>query len=161
MVVEVPDMTMEHFQRVGASTLLLNAMVAFGLNVAVVFLIGKTSSLVLTLCGVLKDVLLVTLSCFLFHSPVTPLQIFGYSIALGGLVTYQLGIATIKEYAGLAGLRWGEFGAVHPKRKRVATIAAIVVIGFAGFELLNASAATDGYVSARGLAGTFVKGKQQ
>ncbi|KAG9744549.1 hypothetical protein KCU73_g8109, partial [Aureobasidium melanogenum] len=54
-------------------TLLLNAMVAFGLNVSVVFLIGRTSSLVLTLYGVLKDILLVVASMLIFRDPVAPL----------------------------------------------------------------------------------------
>lgn len=40
--------------QVGPAILLSNASVAFGLNVAAVFLIGVTSSLVLTLAGVFK-----------------------------------------------------------------------------------------------------------
>ena len=45
----------------------------------------------MTLCGVLKDILLVAASCFLYGDPVMPLQIFGYSIALLGLLYYKLG----------------------------------------------------------------------
>ncbi|KAI5301596.1 hypothetical protein KEM56_001566 [Ascosphaera pollenicola] len=155
LIVEVPDMSFDNFQRVGAATLLLNAIVAFLLNVAVVFLIGKTSSLVLTLCGVLKDVLLVTLSCVLFGSPVTPLQIFGYTIALGGLVTYQLGFGTIKEYMGHAALRWGEYGAMNPKRKRVITLIGLVVIALGVLELMRDVSTTDSYIAARDMAGSF------
>lgn len=44
LIVEVPDMSFEHFQRVGAATLLLNAIVAFLLNVAVVFLVSLLKS---------------------------------------------------------------------------------------------------------------------
>ena len=67
------------------SLLLLNGMIAFTLNVAVVMLIKNTSALVLTLSGVIKDILLVCLSVSLFDAPVTPLQYFGYGIALIGL----------------------------------------------------------------------------
>lgn len=62
-----------------------NGCVAFTLNVAVVMLISCTSALTLTLAGIFKDILLVCLSLAIFGSPVTPLQFFGYSIALAGL----------------------------------------------------------------------------
>lgn len=65
--------------------LLLNGIVAFTLNIAVVLLISNTSALVLTLAGIVKDVLLVILSVTIFQSPVTSLQYIGYSIALLGL----------------------------------------------------------------------------
>jgi drug/metabolite transporter (DMT)-like permease len=66
-------------------TMLVNAAVAFTLNVAVVMLISNTSALVLTLAGIIKDILLVALSVTVFGSPVTPLQYAGYSVALLGL----------------------------------------------------------------------------
>jgi drug/metabolite transporter (DMT)-like permease len=66
-------------------TMLVNASVAFTLNVAVVLLISNTSALVLTLAGIFKDILLVALSVTVFGSPVTPLQYAGYGIALLGL----------------------------------------------------------------------------
>ncbi|QSS60073.1 DUF250 domain-containing protein, partial [Histoplasma capsulatum] len=97
LVLEVPDVSMENIYRAGVITLIMNAMVAFLLNVSVVFLIGRTSSLVLTLCGVLKDVLLVSISAAYWKTPVTPLQLFGYSIALGGMLYYKLGAEKFKE----------------------------------------------------------------
>lgn len=60
--------------------------------------IGKTSSLVLTLCGVLKDILLVAFSMIVWSTTVTFLQFVGYGIALGGLVFYKLGGEKIKEH---------------------------------------------------------------
>ncbi|KAA8575509.1 hypothetical protein EYC84_004658 [Monilinia fructicola] len=51
---EIPTMTMGDFYNVGFWTLLANAMCAFMLNVSVVFLIGKTSVLIFTLCGGLE-----------------------------------------------------------------------------------------------------------
>lgn len=75
--------------RLGPVVLLSNAGVAFGLNVASVFLIGAASSLTLTLAGVLKDILLILGSMFLLGSAVTGLQFVGYGIALGGLVLFK------------------------------------------------------------------------
>ena len=69
--------------------LLSNAFVAFLLNVAAVFLVGAGSGLVLTLAGVFKDILLITGSVLIFGSSITPLQIVGYSIALGGLILFK------------------------------------------------------------------------
>ena len=59
-------------------TMLINGLVSFTLNVAVVLLISNTSALVLTLAGIVKDILLVFLSVAVFSSPVTLLQYFGY-----------------------------------------------------------------------------------
>ncbi|TFK72095.1 TPT-domain-containing protein [Pluteus cervinus] len=75
--------------QLGPLVLLSNALVAFLLNVAAVFLVGAGSGLVLTLAGVFKDILLITGSVVLFGAQVTPLQVFGYSIALGGLVLFK------------------------------------------------------------------------
>ncbi|KII87617.1 hypothetical protein PLICRDRAFT_54695 [Plicaturopsis crispa FD-325 SS-3] len=75
--------------RIGPLVFISNAFVAFLLNVAAVFLVGVGSGLVLTLAGVLKDILLITGSVLIFGSQVTPLQVFGYSIALGGLVLFK------------------------------------------------------------------------
>ena len=68
-----------------AFIMLINGAVAFTLNIAVVLLISNTSALVLTLAGIVKDVLLVVLSMAVFGSPVTLLQYIGYAVALLGL----------------------------------------------------------------------------
>ncbi|KAF8609160.1 TPT-domain-containing protein [Ceratobasidium sp. AG-I] len=83
---------LEPFYRLGELgplVLVSNAMVAFLLNVAAVFLIGVGSGLVLTLAGVFKDILLISGSVLIFGSQITPLQVFGYSVALGGLVAFK------------------------------------------------------------------------
>jgi len=67
------------------TVLIANGLVAFALNVAVVMLIGNTSALVLTLAGIVKDLLIVTLSVALFGAPITNLQCVGYGISLVGL----------------------------------------------------------------------------
>ncbi|KAK7725221.1 hypothetical protein SLS63_008338 [Diaporthe eres] len=55
---EMATFKMEDFVRVGPFILIINASVAFLLNLASLFLIGKTSSLVLTLTGIFKSILL-------------------------------------------------------------------------------------------------------
>ncbi|KAF2240888.1 TPT-domain-containing protein [Trematosphaeria pertusa] len=127
---EFPVLTMEDIWRVGGFTLTANALIAFLLNVSVVFLIGKTSSLVLTLSGVLKDILLVFASMLLFRDPVSLLQAFGYSIALAGLVYYKLGGEKIKEYLGQGQMMWGEFGQTRPAARKLLVFGAVLISVF-------------------------------
>lgn len=130
MVTELPRMSMVDIDRVGLITLVANASVAFLLNVSVVFLIGKTSSLVLTLSGVLKDILLVFASMFLFKDPVSLLQAFGYSIALGGLVYYKLGGEKLKEYIGQGSMKWQELGHTRPVLRKLVIFTAVIISMF-------------------------------
>jgi len=73
----------------GPFILFTNALVAFLLNIAAVFLVSSGSGLILTLAGVFKDILLVTSSVLIFGVVITPLQIIGYGIALAGLVLFK------------------------------------------------------------------------
>lgn len=57
--------------------LLTNALLAFLLNIAAVFLVGVGSGLVLTLAGVFKDVLLVTGSVLIWSGEVSLMQAGG------------------------------------------------------------------------------------
>ncbi|KAG0643949.1 triose-phosphate transporter family-domain-containing protein [Tuber brumale] len=128
LIFESSSLGVSELLLVGWLTLLLNALVAFGLNVSVVFLIGKTSSLILTLCGVLKDILLVCASMIIWGNPVTILQFFGYSIALSGLLYYKLGADKISEqYAHLRGLQLGT-GSLTNRRLRIGTASLFTVI---------------------------------
>lgn len=61
--------------------LISNALVAFLLNIAAVFLVSAGSGLVLTLAGVFKDILLITGSVLVFGTPITPLQVVGTSLS--------------------------------------------------------------------------------
>ncbi|KZF25247.1 TPT-domain-containing protein [Xylona heveae TC161] len=127
LIFEIPKLQLQDIYNVGIWTLLANAMVAFLLNVSVVFLIGKTSSLALTLCGVLKDILLVGASMLIWGTHVTLLQFFGYSIALSGLVYYKLGADKIKEHGTQARLAWADYGVRHPALRK------LIVLGLALF----------------------------
>ncbi|TPX35295.1 hypothetical protein SmJEL517_g02359 [Synchytrium microbalum] len=89
LVLESKSLRWDHVNAVGLQVLLLNCLIAFGLNIAVVFLIGKTSSVVMTLSGVLKDIILIVASVLLWATNISVSQIFGYGIALIGLVWYK------------------------------------------------------------------------
>jgi len=127
---ELPNITMAEVYAVGLWTLLANAMVAFLLNVSVVFLIGKTSVLVLTLCGVLKDILLVVASVMIWGTIISPLQIFGYGIALCGLVYYKLGAETLKGYFSEVNRQWAEFGARRPALRKLIVLGLVILTIF-------------------------------
>lgn len=66
--------------------------------------------------------MLVAASMMIWGTPVTALQFFGYSIALGGMVYYKLGYDQIKGYAGEAGRQWADFGARKPVLRKLAVI---------------------------------------
>lgn len=73
----------------------------------------------MTLCGVLKDILLVAASIAIWGTPISGLQYFGYAIALCGLVYYKLGAATIKASFSEVGRLWAEFGSNRPALRKV------------------------------------------
>ncbi|KAJ3520883.1 hypothetical protein NM208_g13537 [Fusarium decemcellulare] len=122
LIWEIPRCSMAEVYNVGLFTFFLNGLCAFMLNVSVVFLIGKTSAVVLTLCGVLKDILLVIASMIIWGTQVTGLQFFGYSIALGGMVYYKLGYEQIKGHISDANRQWAEFGARKPVLRKLTVI---------------------------------------
>ncbi|USW55200.1 Putative sugar phosphate transporter domain-containing protein [Septoria linicola] len=130
LFIELPKMGMSDIYGVGVITLILNAAVAFGLNVSVVFLIGKTSAVVLTLSGVLKDILLVVASMVIFHDPVAPLQFFGYSIALGGLVWYKLGADGVKNGLRDSQLAIAQMRQNNPARAKGLALAGTLIAVF-------------------------------
>ncbi|KIX03020.1 uncharacterized protein Z518_06570 [Rhinocladiella mackenziei CBS 650.93] len=130
LVLEMPKMSMDNIYDVGIFMLVANAMVAFLLNVSVVFLIGKTSSLVLTLCGILKDILLVVASMLIWGTPVSKTQFFGYTIALGGLLYYRLGSEQLKQYMSQAGRSWSEFGVQRPAMRKALVFGLVLVTIF-------------------------------
>lgn len=90
--------------------------------------IGKTSSLAMTLCGVLKDILLVVTSMIIFLDLVKPMQAFGYSIALAGLVYYRIGGEQLKEYASQGQRAWADYGMRHPGARRAIAGVGIILL---------------------------------
>jgi hypothetical protein len=74
--------------------------------------------------------MLVVASMIIWGTEVTPLQFFGYSIALGGMVYYRLGYETLKTMAGDAGRRWAEFGAQKPALRKLSIVVFAVFVIF-------------------------------
>lgn len=63
----------------------------------------------------------------IWGTPVSGLQFFGYSIALGGLLYYKLGTEQLKQYGGSAARSWSEFGANRPVTRKLVIAGAIVL----------------------------------
>ncbi|KAG5970314.1 hypothetical protein E4U55_001730 [Claviceps digitariae] len=97
---ELPNFTWAAASNVGFGLLLLNASIAFLLNVTSVFLIGRTSGLVMTLTGIFKNILLILVSILIWNTKITFMQTVGYAIALAGLTYYSLGYDQIVRLAG-------------------------------------------------------------
>ncbi|KZL76766.1 DUF250 domain membrane protein (triose-phosphate transporter) [Colletotrichum tofieldiae] len=95
----------EDLQKTGVTMLLLNAGVAFMLNVSSVFLIGKTSGLVMTLTGILKNILLIGASVIIWKTNISFMQFVGYGVALFGLVVYSTGWEQLKT-SGVGAVVW-------------------------------------------------------
>lgn len=55
--------------------LVFNGLLAFTLNIAVIYLVSSTSAVVMSVSGPLKDILIVVISVLVFHSPVTLTQV--------------------------------------------------------------------------------------
>jgi hypothetical protein len=66
----------------------------------------------------------------IWGTQVTPLQMFGYSIALGGLVYYKLGADKLKEYFREGGRVWADYGVRHPLLRKVIIFTGILLFVF-------------------------------
>ena len=87
--VEFQTISMAQIYQVGLPLLLANGLVSFALNVSVVFVVNRTSSLTLCLAGIIKDILIVNASMVIFGSQVTLTQTIGYSVAVVGMLWYK------------------------------------------------------------------------
>ena len=112
----------------------------------------------MTLCGVLKDILLVAASMFLWQTPVTGLQFFGYSIALMGLVWYKLGGDKMREYTSSAGRAWAEYGNNRPAQRKFVVFGASALIFFLFVGSMAPSYANDSVDRVKGYLGGATAG---
>ncbi|KEZ43068.1 Uncharacterized protein SAPIO_CDS5149 [Scedosporium apiospermum] len=128
LIWDIPKVTAAEFANVGFFNFAISGMFAFFLNLAAVSLIGKTSAVVLTLCGVLKDILLVTASMIIWGTEVTALQAFGYSISLCGIIYYKLGYDAVKKLFVDAGSSVSSLGASKPLLRRASLVAGVLLI---------------------------------
>lgn len=112
----------------------------------------------MTLCGVLKDILLVAASMLIWQAPVTGLQFFGYSIALGGLVWYKLGADKMREYTAGASRAWAEYGNTKPAQRRFVVLGATILMFILFVGSLAPNATNDGYGRVKGYLGGATAG---
>jgi len=70
--------------------LLPNAMCAFALNVTISTLIKNTSAMTFILCGVVKDILIVVSSAYIFGDSLAHLQVVGFSLTTSGIFFWSL-----------------------------------------------------------------------
>lgn len=82
--------------------------------------------MVLTLSGVLKDILLVVASMTIFGDPVSAIQVLGYSVALGGLVYYKLGGEKLKSLGTDTRLAVGTFQQERPVASKAIVLVAVL-----------------------------------
>lgn len=97
----------------------------------------------MTLCGVLKDILLVFASV-LTGTLVSGLQYFGYGIALCGLIYFKLGADTIRAQFSEGNRQWAEYGAKHPAMRKVIVFGLLLILVFALLGGVAPSVGVDG-----------------
>ncbi|KAF5606791.1 triose phosphate 3-phosphoglycerate phosphate translocator [Fusarium subglutinans] len=128
---EGPRFKWEDAAQAGYGVLLANACLAFFLNVISVFLIGKTSGLVMTLSGILKSILLVAASVVLWGTHISLTQTLGYAVALMGLVLYSIGYEQLLNMWEEA-VAWGT-GTLNREGEMSPTLRKGIMIGCLGF----------------------------
>lgn len=55
---------------------------------------------------------------------------FGYSIALAGMIYYKLGAEALKGYLSGAGLVWADYGNKHPALRKLIVFGVILTLVF-------------------------------
>ncbi len=95
--------------------------------------IGKTSSLVLTLCGVAKSVSLIGASMVIWGTAVTPIQFVGNGIAMTGLVYYNLGSKKLQDISTSSKSRCSRFWGQRSTVLKLVLAAGLVTLGLAEF----------------------------
>ncbi|KAJ3147428.1 hypothetical protein HDU86_007978 [Geranomyces michiganensis] len=103
--------------------------------------IGKTSSLVMCLAGIAKDIILVAVSCILWATPIGGWQVLGYGITLGGMVWYK-NLSLFNAKSGYTSLPSNKVRSATGQK--VAVIAASVVLIITTFWLLRGGEVTNG-----------------
>lgn len=103
----------------------------------------------MTLCGVLKDILLVCASIAIWGTPVTLLQFFGYGMALAGMVYFKLGKDNIKNAFSEASRKWAEYGVKHPAQRKIVVFCMVILTIFL---LITGLVPTLGYNAADAVA---------
>lgn len=78
----------------------------------------------------MKDILLVVASVIIWGTMISTLQIFGYSIALAGMLWFKLGPEKLKEAFSNASRSWAEFGANKPVVRKLLILGLVIITLF-------------------------------
>jgi len=87
--------------------LVINCILAILLNVIVATVIKKTSAVIFTLSGIVKDIMLIVASSFVFSTTITITMLFGYLISVVGLMmfkAYKDNMKVFQEHGFLSGM---------------------------------------------------------
>jgi hypothetical protein len=68
----------------------IGAFFAFFLNISEFLLLKETSGLTLTVLGIVKELLLISSSIFVFHDKLETINIVGYAISLVGIILFKI-----------------------------------------------------------------------
>ena len=82
------SISLEAIHRIGEGTLVVNAAIAFLLNFSVYIALQVSSGLIFALAGIVKDICIIAGSVLIFGSPVSGLQLIGYTVAVLGIQLY-------------------------------------------------------------------------
>lgn len=94
-IIELPHMDFTHVMK-HAVLIGVSAISAFALNLASYAFIKWSSALTLSVTGIIKDILLVSVASTFFDDRITSSQCVGYFIALLGIFAYNLSLSNVK-----------------------------------------------------------------
>ena len=88
-VKEFPTFPFERLDPLFCLVLLVNAAMAFALNISIMLLLANASGMIMSIAGLAKDIIVVVSSSVFFNAPVTFVQYVGYSITVMGMFIYK------------------------------------------------------------------------
>lgn len=95
-----------------------NCTLAFFLNLAVFLIIGRTSALTMNIAGIAKDVLVIAISTFMFHSALYAKSLFGFAVAVTGVGLYNyLKFRTMQEEQAMKAMNTEQLSIAVDDRK--------------------------------------------
>ena len=94
-IIEMPHMELSHVTK-PAPFICASAVSAFALNLASYAFIKWSSALTLSITGIIKDILLVIAATTFFGDRMTPSQCVGYSIAIFGILAYNMSLDRLR-----------------------------------------------------------------
>ncbi|KAL3420062.1 triose-phosphate transporter [Phlyctema vagabunda] len=93
-------------QELNMGIFFLNGVTTFALNIASVNVIKQTSSLVLTLAGIPKAMILMGLDMYMFNCPLSLMQAIGFTIAGTGTYRYSQLKESVREAGSKGATKW-------------------------------------------------------